>query len=80
MLTASEIYLENAKGQVIGKVSSLDQYQKVLMMRSWQIYHTKHGGRGRAIALLCSAPVFFMGRIVTCNCALEFLTALAKQL
>ena len=24
----SEIYLENAKGQVIGKVSSLDQYPK----------------------------------------------------
>ena len=22
--------------------------------------HFKHGGRGRAIALLCSAPVFFM--------------------
>ena len=39
-----------------------------------RICHSKHGGQGQGncSALLCSAPVFFMGRIVTCKCALEF--------
>ena len=88
-IDACEIYLENGKGKILGSghLLLINTHQTNGNIRFMRICHTRHGGQGQGFgsallcsALLCSVPVFFfMGRIVTCKCALEFFDSKGNQ-